>query len=101
MSDSPRTKKHLRAKAMLELVRWLLCACIVFLGIQSQAQEIDSMLKELDISGSLLDMAPFDIITLIPSEGGRSVQVNLLELPNRKVPTNPKTTEKLRCVLNI
>lgn len=86
---------------MLELVRWLLCACIVFLGIQSQAQEIDSMLKELDISGSLLDMAPFDIITLIPSEGGRSVQVNLLELPNRKVPTNPKTTEKLRCVLNL
>jgi len=86
---------------------WILFPCCVigfFLsccGATGHSQEIDRILKELDISGSLIDMAPFDIITLIPSESGKSVQVNLLELPNRKVPTNSRNTEKLRCVLTI
>lgn len=82
----------------LVLIAWF--AVVLFLG-GSHAQSIDQVLEEIGVTGSILDVPPFDIITVTSEHGGKSVQVNLLDLPDRRVPTSPKPTEKLRCVLNL
>lgn len=47
----------------------------------------------------LIDQQPFDLITLNAANGGASVKVFPLPLPNRQVPSNPNPQDKLRVVL--
>ncbi len=47
----------------------------------------------------LIDQPAFDLITLLAEAGGASVKVLPLPFPDRKVPSNPPQTEKLRVVL--
>ncbi len=58
----------------------------------------DKLLEEIGVEGSVLDEAPFDIITLKKDEQGRSVKVNPIDFPNRKVPEAPKDTDRFRVV---
>lgn len=65
------------------------------------AQDIDAILKELEIEGTVIDGEPFDVITLTQAAGGKSVQVEPLDLPGRKMPREANRTGKLQCVLTI
>ncbi|MCY2985923.1 MAG: ABC transporter substrate-binding protein [Planctomycetota bacterium] len=57
----------------------------------------EKLLAEIGVVGSVLDeKAPFDIITLKKAEEGRSVKVNPIEFPNRKLPESPKETDVFR-----
>jgi tetratricopeptide (TPR) repeat protein len=57
----------------------------------------EKLLAEIGIVGSVLDeKTPFDIVTLKKSEEGRSVKVNPIEFPNRKIPESPKDTDVFR-----
>lgn len=57
------------------------------------AQEIEQ------IEAPLIDQQPFDLITLTAEEGGKSVKVVPIQFPQRRVPSNPKDTDKLEVVL--
>ncbi|MBU6175008.1 MAG: hypothetical protein KGQ60_14450, partial [Planctomycetes bacterium] len=83
------------------LVSHLVVLLIAFSSVHTHAQSIDEMLQELEVTSSLIDLAPFDIITLKKEEGGKSVQVNPLDFPNRKVPANPKDSDSIRCVITL
>ncbi len=58
----------------------------------------DKLLEEIGVAGSILDEAPFDIITLKKEEQGRSVKVNPIDFPNRRLPQSPKETDRFRVV---
>lgn len=86
---------------------WLLSCLWLAIGYYGSsssrvfAQSADEILEQLGIAGSLLDLPPFDIITVTAEAGGKSVQVNLLDLPNRTLPTDPKPAERLSCVVSL
>jgi len=61
----------------------------------------DPLLDELGIGGSVLDEAPFDVITLKKESSGRSVRVNPLDFPNRKLPTAPKESDRFKVTFPI
>ena len=65
------------------------------LGSNAIAQQ-EKLLEEVGVVGSVLDETPFDIITLKKTEEGRSVKVNPIEFPNRKIPDSPKETDKFK-----
>ena len=65
-----------------------------------EAQQ-DKLLEEIGVSGSVLDIPPFDIITLKKDEQGRSVRVSPIDFPGRKVPQAPKDTDKFRVTFPI
>ena len=46
--------------------------------------ELDKILEEVEVKGSLMDEEPFDVITLKPESTGRSVKVASLEFPDRR-----------------
>ena len=80
------------------LCRLCICLCLILvtsLGDRARAQQ-DKLLDEIGVAGSVLDEAPFDIITLKKEEQGRSVRVNPIEFPGRKVPQSPKDTDRFR-----
>ena len=80
--------------------RLLVCTSVfawVSAGMVCHAKQ-DKLLEEIGVAGSVLDEAPFDIITLKKEEQGRSVKVNPIEFPGRKVPESPKETDKFRVV---
>ena len=56
----------------------------------------DKLLEEIGVTGSVLDEAPFDIITLKKEEQGRSVKVKPIDFPGRKLPESPKETDRFR-----
>jgi len=56
----------------------------------------DKLMDEIGVVGSVLDEAPFDIITLKKTEESRSIKVNPIDFPNRKIPDSPKETDKFR-----
>lgn len=94
--DPLRPRKRLHSLAV--------CLVVVLIGlssVRSYAQSIDEILQELEVTSSLIDLAPFDIITLKKEEGGKSVQVNPLDFPNRKVPATPKDSDSIRCVITM
>ncbi len=85
---------------ILRASRTQICLCLLLmttLGARAQAQQ-DKLLDEIGVAGSVLDEAPFDIITMKKDEQGkvRSVKVNPIEFPSRKVPQSPKDTERFR-----
>lgn len=51
------------------------------------------------LESPLIDQQPFDLITLTEAAGGSSEKVLPLPFPNRQVPSNPASTEKLKVVL--
>ncbi len=65
------------------------------------AQDIDAVLKALEIEGTVIDGEPFDVITVTKEAGGKSVQVRQLDLPGRKMPREANRTGKLQCVVTI
>lgn len=71
----------------------------VFAGVAGAQQ--DPLLDELGIGGSILDEAPFDVITLKKESSGRSVRVNPLDFPNRKLPTAPKESDRFKVTFPI
>ena len=80
--------------------RWLIRISIVLVlltivGSSAQAQQ-DKLLEEIGIVGSVLDESPFDIVTLKKEEQGRSVKVNPIDFPGRKVPQSPKDSDRFR-----
>lgn len=66
-------------------------------SVQVLAQDpMDKVLEEVEVTTSLLDEEPFDIITLNKEASGRSVKVAPIDFPNRRVPTNVKDGEKVQ-----
>jgi len=59
----------------------------------------DKIFQEVEVVTSLLDEEPFDIITLKPEATGRSVKVAPVEIPNRRMPTATKDTDKLQVTI--
>jgi tetratricopeptide (TPR) repeat protein len=49
--------------------------------------------------GALIDQQPYDLITLTADAGAAQVKVFPIPFPNRQVPSNPKSTDKLEVVL--
>lgn len=83
---------------------WLLCfAAIVvasaFTHPACAQDSYDKILQEVEVVTSLLDEEPFDIITLKPEATGRSVKVAPVEIPNRRMPTATKDTDKLQVTI--
>jgi hypothetical protein len=81
-----------------ERSRFLMCLwvfALVAFEKKANAQQ-DKLLEEIGVSGSVLDEAPFDIITLKKEEQGRSVKVNPIEFPGRKLPESPKESDRFR-----
>ena len=81
-----------------EWARLLVCISLfafVAIGTVVHAQQ-DKLLEEIGVTGSVLDEAPFDIITLKKEEQSRSVKVNPIDFPGRKLPESPKETDKFR-----
>jgi hypothetical protein len=75
---------------------WLL-GFIFLIVTERVIGQSDKVLEEIGIIGSVLDeRSPFDIITLNSEAGGRSVRVNLIDFPERKLPASPKETDKFR-----
>src|SRR5262245_48861087 len=50
-------------------------------------------------SARLIDQPPFDIVTLDKANDSKVYKIFPLALPGRKVPENPKATEKIRIKL--
>lgn len=90
------------------MVRWFQSAVTQVLGLgmvcfagQAFGQQ-DKLLEEVGIVGSVLDeKVPFDIITLNKEAGGKSVRVNPIDFPNRKVPSSPKETDRFKVTFPI
>ncbi|MFM7977622.1 MAG: hypothetical protein ACKO8U_21325, partial [Pirellula sp.] len=83
---------------------WLLLvsslAWVALLSGQLRAQgDLDKVLEEIEVPGSLMDEEPFDVITLKPEAMGRSVKIAPLEFENRRIPTNVKETDKLQVTI--
>ncbi|MFN9347629.1 MAG: hypothetical protein ACK6DQ_13630, partial [Planctomycetota bacterium] len=83
---------------------WLLLVLslvwVPLLSGRLQAQgELDKVLEEIEVLGSLMDEEPFDVITLKPEAMGRSVKIAPLEFENRRIPTNVKETDKLQVTI--
>ncbi|MCU0712676.1 MAG: ABC transporter substrate-binding protein [Pirellula sp.] len=79
--------------------------CLFWVGNASDSsvysQDIEAVLKALEIEGTVIDGEPFDVITVTKEAGGKSVQVRQLELPGRKMPREANRTGKLQCVVTI
>jgi tetratricopeptide (TPR) repeat protein len=75
-------------------------AIAAWTSAQSFAQEsLDKVLEEIELTTSLLDEEPFDIVTLTKDASGRSVKVAPIDFPNRRVPTSVKDGEKLQVTI--
>lgn len=61
--------------------------------------DLDKILQEVEVYGSLLDEEPFDIVTLKPDATGKSVKVAPIEFPNRRLPASPKDTDKFQVII--
>lgn len=61
--------------------------------------DLEKALEEIEVLGSLMDEEPFDIVTLTPEATGRSVKVALIDLPDRRIPTNQKENDKLQVTI--
>lgn len=68
-------------------------------GSANAQDNYDKILQEVEVVTSLLDEEPFDIITLKPEATGRSVKVAPVEVPNRRMPTATKDTDKLQVTI--
>ena len=76
---------------------WLLCNLILLLVSRTASAQQDKLLVDAGIVGSILDeQTPFDIITLKQEAGGRSVRVNTIDFPDRKIPVAPKETDRFK-----
>ncbi len=86
----------------LRLMTWcqqcFFIVAVANLAVPFAVAQQDKLLEEVGVAGSVLDEAPFDIITLKKEEQGRSVRVNPIDFPNRKVPKEPKETDRFRVV---
>ena len=83
---------------------WLSCFIAIVVASAfsppARAQDnYDKILQEVEVVTSLLDEEPFDIITLKPEATGRSVKVAPVEIPNRRMPTATKDTDKLQVTI--
>lgn len=95
-------KSTTAVSAMRLAVVWL-AYCVAVCSETSVAlgQSLDKILEEVGVSGSVLDEAPFDIITLNQEATGRSMRVLPIDFPNRRIPTAPKETDRLEVTLVI
>ncbi|MFY8200938.1 MAG: hypothetical protein ACOVLE_09730, partial [Pirellula staleyi] len=76
---------------------WLLCILALLFAIPTAHSQQDKLLADAGIVGSILDeKTPFDIITLKQAAGGRSVRVNTIEFPDRKIPVAPKEADRFK-----
>ncbi len=80
---------------------YCMAICWIWLSANvSLAQpDLEKILQEVEVFGSLLDEEPFDIITLKPEATGKSVKVAPIEFPNRKIPTGVKETDKFQVTI--
>lgn len=79
----------------------VLAFCLVSLSGLAQGQQ-DKLLEEIGIIGSVLDeKVPFDVITLKKEAGGKSIRVNPIDFPNRRVPSSPKETDRFKVTFPI
>lgn len=74
---------------------WVACSA----GLASAQADLDKVLEEIEVVGSLMDEEPFDVVTLKPEATGRSVKVAPIEFPDRRIPTNVKETDKLQVTI--
>jgi len=91
-----------RSPEAYALARAALCGLVVLLAMPAtlMAQnELEKALQEIEVPGSLMDEAPFDIVTLKPEASGRSVKVAPIEFADRRIPTNVKETDKLQVTI--
>ncbi len=83
-------------------LNWI-CICLISLttfGSSADAQQ-DKLLDEIGVTGSVLDEAPFDVITLKKDAGNRSVKVSPIDFPGRKVPQSAKDTDRFRVTFTL
>src|SRR5436190_458672 len=50
-------------------------------------------------AGRLMDQAPFDVLTLDKANESKVFKIYAVRLPGRRVPDNPRRTEKIRIKL--
>jgi tetratricopeptide (TPR) repeat protein len=96
--------KQRTAVTQLIWSRWIATAFGLLVSLScclGWAQDIDALLKELGIEGTVLDSTPFDVITVTKEEGGQSVKVQLLDLPGRRIPKDAARVGRLRCSIMI
>jgi len=87
----------IRSKA-IAIVLSLLCIALTTGSLWAQT-DLDKVLEEIEVLGSLMDEGPFDVITLKPEATGRSVKIAPLEFENRRIPTNVKETDKVQVTI--
>jgi tetratricopeptide (TPR) repeat protein len=87
----------IRSKA-IAIVLSLLCIALTTGSLWAQT-DLDKVLEEIEVLGSLMDEEPFDVITLKPEATGRSVKIAPLEFENRRIPTNVKETDKVQVTI--
>ncbi|MEK0425519.1 MAG: hypothetical protein RJB11_1610 [Planctomycetota bacterium] len=87
----------IRSKA-IAIVLSLLCIALTTGSLWAQT-DLDKVLEEIEVLGSLMDEEPFDVITLKPEATGRSVKIAPLEFENRRIPTNVKETDKFQVTI--
>lgn len=74
-----------------------LCCCFLSFGApRVSAFQASEIVKE---EPELIDQEPFDLVILKAEAGGESVKVFPIPFPGRKVPANPRATERLDVVL--
>ncbi len=98
-------RRQLGRSLALPLLPWQLAFLLPLALLTTFASFVDAqqdkLLEEIGVTGSVLDEAPFDVITLKKEEQGRSVKVNPIDFPGRKVPQSPKDTERFRVTFPI
>ncbi|MFN5102146.1 MAG: ABC transporter substrate-binding protein [Planctomycetota bacterium] len=87
----------IRSRAFV-IVLSLLCAALTTGSLWAQT-DLDKVLEEIEVLGSLMDEEPFDVVTLKPEATGRSVKIAPLEFENRRIPTNVKETDKFQVTI--
>jgi hypothetical protein len=74
---------------------------IAFASAEKGYGQQDKLLTEVGVVASVLDEAPFDIITLKKEATGKSVRVNPIDFPNRRIPTSTGENDRFRVTFPI
>ncbi len=97
LGSAAGTVRRLRDASMAFALCFTIASHMLLPGLMmtqpAAAQEIER------IEAALIDQEPFDLITLTKEEGGASVKVLPIPFPGRKLPSNPKPTDRLDVVL--
>src|SRR4051794_7177528 len=85
------TARYSQAMSSAAVCAWLTVLLVSLGAVRLSAQDPDAE--------RLMDQAPFDILTLDKANESKVLKVYPVRLPVRRVPDNPKRTDKIRIKL--